>query len=509
MSDPEQLGKYRIRRTLGRGAMGIVYEAFDPDIERTVAIKTIRLDTVDRELAQQYMARFRNEARAAGRLQHPNIISVYEYGEQPPIAYIAMEFVNGLGLREYASRHPSFAFADLTALMAQLLDALEFAHARGVVHRDVKPTNLIVNQEAVLKVADFGIARIDTSNLTMAGMVIGTPSYMSPEQCLGKEADARSDVFSAGVVLYELLTGRKPFTGSVPTIAYQICHERAAAPSQLSALKLPKAVDDVVATAMAKDPQARYPSARAFKEALQKVAQLQVEIDDGQGTTLVSMGDVRLQPGGAEWDDLTLTTAEHELARFIGPLARVIVRKTAARTRDPHELCVLLSESIPDAATRAEFVKAFERAEASAHRSGLSGASHAGSALQNSGAPGSAAGGAPGSSGVDHATSGAPHRATSSGAHHELSSPSVHGAGASGSGGPLHTESSSPLDPVFIERITAQLAVYVGPMARLIARQALQRAQTRDELVHLLAENVGTQDRASFLKDVAANKTRR
>src|SRR5581483_2863149 len=364
MNDPERLGKYHIRRILGRGAMGVVYEGFDPDIERSVAIKTIRMDAVDRELAEQYTARFRNEARAAGRLHHPNIIAIYDYGEQPPIAYIAMEFVDGVGLRDYASRRPEFDFAELTALMSQLLDALEFAHERGVIHRDIKPTNLIVNRNAVLKVADFGIARMDTSNLTTAGMVIGTPSYMSPEQCLGKEVDARADIFSAGVVLYELLTGQKPFTGSVPSIAFKICHEQAVPPSQISPLRLPRAVDEVVAHAMAKDPHARYPSARAFKEALQKLAQTRFEAADGEGTTLVSIGDVRLLASAAPWDDATLTTAEHELARYIGPLAKMIVRKAAARTRDPQQFCALLCENIPDPTTRAQFAQALERAEA-------------------------------------------------------------------------------------------------------------------------------------------------
>ena len=144
MIHPERLGKYEIRSVLGKGAMGIVYKAFDPHIERPVAIKTIRKDMVDPELAAQYMARFKNEAKAAGRLQHPNIVSVYEYGEDDKVTFIAMEYVEGAGLREYLNRRASFDFGQLAALMEQLLDALEFAHARGVVHRDIKPSNLIV-----------------------------------------------------------------------------------------------------------------------------------------------------------------------------------------------------------------------------------------------------------------------------------------------------------------------------------------------------------------------------
>ena len=183
------------------------------------------------------MARFKNEAKAAGRLHHPNIVGVYEYGEDAEVTFIAMEYVEGAGLREYLNRRVTFDFAQLVALMDQLLNALEFAHARGVVHRDIKPSNLIVTNQGVLKVADFGIARVDRTDLTMAGMLIGTPLYMSPEQCRGLDVDSRSDLFSAGVVLYELLTGEKPFRGNMEQITYKICHEDPEPPSRLSKLQ--------------------------------------------------------------------------------------------------------------------------------------------------------------------------------------------------------------------------------------------------------------------------------
>jgi serine/threonine protein kinase len=218
----ERLGKYEIHRVLGQGAMGTVYLAFDPDIERQVAIKTIRKELIDPDLAAQFMARFRNEARAAGRLHHPNIVGVYEYGDEALVTYIAMEYVDGAGLRDYVRSQASFTFGQLVELMKFLLNALEYAHERGIVHRDIKPSNLLVTAEGVLKVADFGIARIDRSNLTTLGTVIGTPSYMSPEQCRGDETDARSDLFSAGVVLYELMTGEKPFPGPVEAVAHRI-----------------------------------------------------------------------------------------------------------------------------------------------------------------------------------------------------------------------------------------------------------------------------------------------
>ena len=270
MTEPTRIGKYTIESVLGKGAMGVVYKAFDPGIERVVAIKTVRKDRVDQDLIEQSMARFKNEAKAAGRLLHPNIVSVYEYGEDDANAFIVMEYVEGTGLREYLARKASFDLPHVASIMTQLLRALDFAHERGVIHRDIKPANLILTADGTLKVADFGIARIDTSNLTTLGMVMGTPSYMSPEQCQGQAVDRRSDLFSAAVVLYELLAGEKPFAGATETIAYKICHESPRPPSTLSRLSLSPTIDAVLAVALEKSPDARFQNARAFSRALRE-----------------------------------------------------------------------------------------------------------------------------------------------------------------------------------------------------------------------------------------------
>src|SRR5262245_26081060 len=231
MDAPKKLGKYEIRRELGKGAMGVVYEGFDPTIERIVALKTIRADQLGGEDAAEILARFRREAQAAGRLNHPHIVSIYEYGEDAEtgsgtsIAFIAMEFIKGRELRSYFEANERFPLKEVVRIMGEILDALGHAHENGVTHRDMKPANVILLERGAVKVADFGIARLETSELTQAGAVLGTPAYMSPEQFVGQPVDGRSDIFSCGVILYQFLTGEKPFTGNVTTIMYKVLSE--------------------------------------------------------------------------------------------------------------------------------------------------------------------------------------------------------------------------------------------------------------------------------------------
>lgn len=268
------LGKYQIKRELGRGAMGVVYEGFDPLIERTVAIKTILKSQFHQTELDELLGRFRREAQAAGRLNHPNIVTIYEYGEEGDVAYIAMEYITGTELKEHFDQAENFQIGNAASIMLQLLDALEYSHNRGVVHRDIKPSNILITQDGKIKIADFGIARIESSELTQAGTVLGTPSYMSPEQFLGKEADRRSDIYSTGVILYQMLTGRRPFIGgNLTEIMNKVVSQAAAVPSSINP-KVTKALDVVVAKAMAKRPEDRFQSAAAFAAALKLAADI-------------------------------------------------------------------------------------------------------------------------------------------------------------------------------------------------------------------------------------------
>jgi serine/threonine-protein kinase len=276
MTMPQTLGKYEVRREIGQGGMGVVYEGYDPLIERRVALKVVRSAQFEASLEEELLARLRREAQAAGRLSHPNIVSVYDYGEEAGpsgegrasrSAWIAMEFVEGRELESHFEKHERFPLAEVARIMGELLDALQYSHERGVVHRDIKPANIMLLGNGAVKVADFGIARVESSTLTQVGTVMGSPSHMSPEQFMGQTVDARSDIYSAGVVLYQLLTADLPFSGSFTAVMHKVLNEQPTLPSALN-VQAPRPLDAVIRRAMAKRPEDRYQSAAEFKRAI-------------------------------------------------------------------------------------------------------------------------------------------------------------------------------------------------------------------------------------------------
>jgi serine/threonine-protein kinase len=264
---PDKLGKYEIRSTLGRGAMGVVYEGWDPVISRRVAIKTVRLPDPSDAEAQEELSRFKREAQAAGRLHHPNVVGVFDYNETADLAYIVMEFVEGQSLKGLVGDQQRMALPVVSRVLSDVLDGLAYCHERGVVHRDIKPANIMITPEGQAKIADFGIARIESSSMTQAGTVLGTPAFMSPEQFMGVIVDARTDIYSTGVLLFQLLTGERPFEGSMTTIMHKVLNTVPPKPSDL-AITAPRSLDDVVARAMARRPEDRFPTAGAFKQAM-------------------------------------------------------------------------------------------------------------------------------------------------------------------------------------------------------------------------------------------------
>jgi serine/threonine-protein kinase len=261
-----QIGKYRIERELGRGAMGVVYKAFDPVVERMIAIKTIRLDVED---AEELVKRLRREAKSVGQLEHPNIVTLYDAGETGGLFYLAMQFIQGETLQDRLTRQRWFALKEVQELFRQICAGLDYAHQRGVIHRDIKPANIMITNDGTVKLTDFGIAKMAGAGTTSAGLIVGTPSYMSPEQALGRPLDGRSDIFSLGCILYELVTGEKAFPGqNVTTVMYKIVHE---APTPLAALQpgVDPAVEALVLKALAKNPDERFQSCSELSTALE------------------------------------------------------------------------------------------------------------------------------------------------------------------------------------------------------------------------------------------------
>ena len=265
------LGRYKIVAEIGQGAMGTVYKAVDPIIDRTVAIKTINLNLSKQEL-EEYEARFQQEIKAAGRLNHPNIVTIYDVGKTESVAYMAMEFLEGRELKDMLATGTLPPTESIVDIIAQVADGLWFAHQQGIVHRDVKPSNIMVLKGGIAKITDFGIARLPNSAVkTMTGLILGSPRYMSPEQVIGKSLDTRTDIFSLGVVLYEALTGMAPFDGdNVNAIMYATVNTSPTPPSTHNR-QLPAMLDLIVAKAMAKAVDDRYQSVKEFADDLREV----------------------------------------------------------------------------------------------------------------------------------------------------------------------------------------------------------------------------------------------
>ncbi|MFB3922512.1 MAG: protein kinase [Terriglobia bacterium] len=260
------LGKYRIEQELGRGAMGVVYKAFDPVVERMVAIKTIRVE-MDEE--GQLVGRLQREAKSVGRLEHPNIVTLYDAGETAGLFYLVMQFIEGETLQDRLSVERYFDLAEVQDVFGQICAGLDYAHQRAVIHRDIKPANIMITRDGVVKLTDFGIAKVAGTGVTSTGLVVGTPSYMSPEQALGRPLDGRSDIFSLGSILYEMITGEMAFPGqNVTTVMYKIVHET---PTPVAALQpgLDPGIEAVISKALAKNPDQRFQTCAEFAAGVQ------------------------------------------------------------------------------------------------------------------------------------------------------------------------------------------------------------------------------------------------
>lgn len=499
MDRPTSIGRYKITRWLASGAMGDIYEAYDPLIERSIALKILRRELLERGDAEGWLQRFRHEARAAGRILHPNIVTLLDYGEEGGLPFLAMEFIEGEGLDIRLRRDGRLARAAAIAVIAQVLNALEFAHAHQVIHRDVKPSNILLTKAGLVKVADFGIAHIEASDLTTEGDVLGTPSYMSPEQLLGKVVDHRADQFSAAAVFFELLSGHKPFQGK--SLAESMLNMERRGPADICAFNedVSPALRQVINKALSYECGDRYPTTAEFSQAITEAAtgaampgvapahdetvfapKSSAALPSGgagapadsplpppTSTSLASVPDIAPLPAAAaiatsgpapveQSADATplavelLSEVERDLTTFIGPMAKIAVRRAAKTTVDLIGLYQSLATYIDAQGDRDSFIKNGLRRSAT-----LGGAS----------------------------TGGAPRRPPPT------------------QSGPTGQDSVSlALAPDALRQIEADLTTYIGPIAPVVLRRVLTKSSTVADLYRDLATYIpDAHDRDSFL----------
>src|SRR5262245_13036484 len=358
---PSRIGRYRIMGELGRGAMGIVYKAEDPNLDRIVALKTIILED-DAEGRKEYQKRFFLEAKAAGKLNHPNIVTAFDFGEEDGVAYLAMELIEGADLRERL-KQGALPPAEAVDVAQQVAEGLGYAHERGVVHRDIKPGNIMLQRRGQSKIMDFGLARMRAADhKTSTGMVLGTPKYMSPEQVAGQPVDQRSDIFSLGIVLHEMLTGQRLFAGEdAPQMMHNVVHVEHEPPTRFKP-DLPSMLDFVVARALKKDPALRYQDAFEFSADLGNcLAEMRGRAPaakpaaDGTKTIKIATGDRTVQAPAAR--DI-LTDSALPFSRLLDPslaLDRIARGNPKRLTRGPRQVG-LIRRILFDPAARRFFV---------------------------------------------------------------------------------------------------------------------------------------------------------
>jgi eukaryotic-like serine/threonine-protein kinase len=458
METVRSIGRYRIEGLLGKGAMGEVYRAHDPVIDRAVAIKVLRPELIAGTGSDQLLERFRREARAAGRRFHPNIVAIWDFGDDNGTPFLAMEFVDGRSLDQLIRASGRLEPGQSVAIITQVLSALGFAHEIGIVHRDVKPSNIMVLPNAHVKVADFGIARIDASEFTIVGDLLGTPAYMAPEQLTGGPVDHRTDLFAAGVILFEMLTGVKPFRGKSITDIMSFMEKRG--PEDIRALNpaVPDALKRVITRSVAFDPEERFANAAEFSKAASETVTgfsgapptpgMPASVATGPGTRTAPVG--RAAPLASSEGSLHPELSreiERDLATFIGPMASIALRRAVRETTDVIALYELLGRQVSNPRDRAEFLaRGRQRAAAGLGQQGPS--------------------------------SPRPQRA----ARPRLDQPTL------------------PPSPASIIAIQSDLTRYIGPIAKILVKRELEKFETLAKLCLVLAAHIpDATDRRAFL----------
>ncbi len=437
--NPETVGKYKVDSVLGQGAMGVVYKGHDPDIDRVVAIKTLHTHLMNADERASWLARFAREAKAAGRVLHGNLVTIFDYLEQDNQPYLVMEYIESETVEDRISRRPLPNLQEVGSILTQMLAGLDAIHTAGIVHRDIKPANVLLLPNGHVKLADFGVAKVEALGATHGGM-IGTPDYMSPEQFMGQQAGHRADIFAAGVVMFELLTARKPFeSGSLgeltqKVISGQMLDLRSLAPD------LPESLYALSAQTLVADPMQRVPDSRAFANgihnALRNVDQATMNATDRTVVMAPAAPAAALsQTMAAQMPKSALARIEALLTTQIGPIAKVLVRRVSASTTDTGQLINQLAAEIgPE--HRAAFKAAVQ-------------------------------------------------------AHLGQTGTSMSGAG------PM-------LSDELLAALTRELMPHIGPIAKILIKKTAKTCSTRDALCEALASHIDDPaQRAAFLQNMA------
>ncbi len=452
---PEKIGKYQIKRILGKGAMGVVYEGFDPDIERRVAVKILHPHLITEDGSDEFLARFKREAQAAARCMHPNIVMVMEYATDKDTPYIAMEYVEGTALNDLIRSGKSFSLKQIFSITSQMLKALNAAHSQGIVHRDIKPANVMVLKNGAVKLADFGIARIDNSGeLTQVGVLIGTPRFMAPEQTFGMPADHRADLFAAAMIFYELL-GKLP--RDLPLPMSTLPEIDGLPPNNRLNYQqiIPAALVNVITRGLSPKADSRFQDAKEFAFAIKQVIP---QLKSGQNFTEGS-SQLEAEHGTQNANKEELSAMQSLLASYIGPTAKTLItHKMRSHTTSIDSLAQNLSQEIPNKKEREQFLKRWDNRglEIGSDLNSISDVNAFNSSLNN----------------VD----------------------SAHLTQAS------QTLLTNSIDEDTLIKLRDDYASYVGPMAaRLIKRQA-DNVISLSELVHGLAANIpNSKERDKFI----------
>jgi serine/threonine-protein kinase len=443
----DKIGKYQILETIGKGAMGEVFKARDEVIDRIVAIKVIHPHFVGEEIWEDLQARFQQEAKAAARCLHPNIVAVFDFGQFEDTSYLVMEYIKGDDLKDILDANGRFSLQEAIGIIGEVLNGLAFAHENGVIHRDIKPANIIKLSNGQIKIADFGIARLDSSELTNVGDMVGTPIYMSPEALRGDTVDARSDLYAVALALLELITGSKPTAGFVDIESIQEQLDDSSVEKQYHQYFI-----DVFAKALHRKPDFRFQSATAFLNKLKEflaethVSTRNAEHSEDDFRTMIQSSPL-LKPRenviGEESlpDKNLLDKLEHSLASYIGPLSSVLVRRATATSITTKQIISELSQHITNDDDRSEFIRKINI------ESGIS-------------------------SGIEN-------RLQESSSSHSMGS---------------KRGQTFILEPERLAYITEKLAIYLGPMAPIIIKKTIKKVDSEKMLIEALSEKIAQRD---------------